>query len=255
MPAPVVAVRESLRRLGKLVRLLRTKAYRRALRRGVAAAIEHESVLAGMDVGCVIDVGAHHGQFAVMAHRLFPQADLLLFEPQAAAFQELAALFDGDTRVRMHQCALGSAQGTATLHQSARSDSSSLLPISPLQVDAFPGTQETGTVDVEVRRLSDIVDPVTLRRPILLKIDVQGYELRVLEGCGEALQRHVDYVYVECSMKEFYAGQPLAGKVIEFLQTRNFRLSCIGNPIVDRGGRLLQADMLFSRTKDSVSDA
>jgi len=69
------------------------------------------------------------------------------------------------------------------MHISQRDDSSSLLPITEAQNTLFPGTSEVSTQDVQVAPLNDFVAPQDLRPPALLKIDVQGYELAVLNGC------------------------------------------------------------------------
>jgi len=82
----------------------------------------------------------------------------------------------------------------------------------------------------------------------MLKLDVQGYELSALTGC-ESLLRHFDWVYCECSYVEFYAGQKLAGEVIEWLAARGFALDGIFNPACDERGQTVQADFLFMRKR------
>ena len=68
------------------------------------------------------------------------------------------------------------------MHVSAREDSSSLLPVGEGQVSAFPGTDEVGTTNVEVRTLDSVMANRDLEKPALLKVDVQGFELPVLRG-------------------------------------------------------------------------
>ncbi len=63
-------------RIRKLSRILRCKPYRRALRRGVAASTEHERLLRLLDCRTIVDIGAHRGQFALVAHTLIPRARL-----------------------------------------------------------------------------------------------------------------------------------------------------------------------------------
>ncbi|THD09562.1 hypothetical protein [Metallibacterium scheffleri] len=50
----------------------------------------------------------------------------------------------------LHACAVGERAGMASMHVSARDDSSSLLPIGSEQTRIFPGTQEAGHAAVEV---------------------------------------------------------------------------------------------------------
>jgi predicted RNA methylase len=72
-------------KLRKLTRLVGVPLYRRGLRFGVAAAIEHDAVLGRIDVNTIIDVGANTGQFALVARRHFAAAQILSFEPLAEA--------------------------------------------------------------------------------------------------------------------------------------------------------------------------
>jgi len=65
-----------------------------------------------------------------------------------------------------------------------------------------------------------------IRDPALLKLDVQGFELSALQGCGRLLERF-RYVYVEASFIELYVGQALATEVIGFLFSRGFNLMCV----------------------------
>jgi len=88
-----------------------------------------------------------------------------------------------------------------------------------------------------------------LVRPCLRKIDVQGYELDVLNGAGAVLDS-VDQILVECSFTELYLGQRLAGDIVCHLLERDFEFAGLYNPAYDRTQspkHLLQADLLFSK--------
>ncbi|EQD33523.1 methyltransferase, FkbM family, partial [mine drainage metagenome] len=117
-------------------------------------------------------------------------------------------VFARHARVTLPACAVGERAGTASMHVSARDDSSSLLPIGREQTRIFPGTQEAGRAAVEVRRLEDGLQRADIAAPALLKLDVQGYELQALRGC-ETLLDAFAWVYCECSFVELYEGQAL----------------------------------------------
>ena len=233
-------------RIKKLRRILPVAAFRSALRRGVAATVDHADALRPLGIGSVIDVGANHGQFALLARHLWPDAKIVGFEPIPAAATRFKALFAGDTLVRLIPLALGNAGGEADFHLSRRADSSSLLAITGRQTAMFPGTEETATIRVRIARLDSCLFAAELPGPVLLKIDVQGAELGVLEGCG-ALLDHIDHVYCECSFIELYEGQALADQVIRFLDARGLALVGVHNLVHDREGRAVQGDFLFCR--------
>ena len=235
-----------MNKLRKLAACLVRPAYWKGLAHGVAAGVEHEKVLKDLALRTIIDVGANKGQFALVARRLFPEARLVCFEPLTYAANRFRNVFAGDRLAVLEEMALGAEPGNATLHISARDDSSSLLPITDLQVRVFPGTAEKATGRVAIGRLSDVISDEELSPPALLKLDVQGYELRVLEGAGTRLDCFA-FVYVECSFQEFYEGQPLASDVEAFLSDRGFSIAGKYNPTFDSSGHAAQADFLFLR--------
>jgi FkbM family methyltransferase len=239
-------VRNFFRRALKLARLLRYRRFRRGLRFGVAASLENLPVLRGLPVGSVIDAGANVGQFTLLMRELHPDAVIHAFEPLDASAHIFSRLFDGNPDIHLYRCALGAVETMAALHVSRRPDNSSLLPIGRGQTEFAPGTGEVATVDVPVRRLDAALAGQPLPRPTLLKIDVQGSELAVLEG-AERLLPIIDYVYVEVSFTPLYEGQPLADRVMAHLHDRGFRLVGIGGVSHDRQDRVVQADLLLSR--------
>ena len=238
------AKRRPLRKPRKLMRLLRTPRYRRALRHGVAAAIEHDEVAFQHRFRTVIDVGGHTGQFALFAAERFPEARILCVEPLAEGRQAIERVLDGSVEILPY--AAGQEASRAQLHVSRASDSSSLLPITDNYTSAWAGTEEVATVEVDVRPLDDVLPAESLARPVLLKIDVQGGEGDVLRGARRVLEV-VDEVYVECSFVEFYEGQVLADEVVELLRAAGLRLTGVYGVVHDRNGRTLQSDLLFSR--------
>lgn len=227
------------------MRLLRVLRYRRALlRRRVAAAIELASVPLP-NAATVLDVGANRGQFALVALERFPSASVHSLEPLPRAFATLEALAREEPRLRVHRVAAGAEAATATLHVSGRDDSSSLLPITERQVAFAPGSRERGRIDVDVRTLDEMAG-TTLLRPLVIKIDVQGGELEVLQGATRTLES-TDALLIECSFVELYTGQALAHEVIAHLAQRGFRLAGVHDPEYGPEGRCIQADLLFER--------
>ena len=79
----------------------------------------------------------------------------------------------------------------------------------------------------------------------LLKVDVQGYELDVLIGSEDILDKF-SYLYIECSFVELYEGQALAGEIISWLNQREFALSSIHNIYYEKDGNAVQGDFLFT---------
>ncbi|MGI9501565.1 MAG: FkbM family methyltransferase, partial [Geminicoccaceae bacterium] len=118
----------------------------------------------------------------------------------------------------------------------------------------FAHTVEVGTEIVKAFRLSEFFDLDQIKRPALLKIDVQGGEYDVLLGSEELLPAF-DWIYVECSEIELYEGQALRKDVQAWLEKRGYDVEAIGPTTIHRG-ELVQMDMLFARASaDSAAYA
>lgn len=238
------------RKLVKLLRLLPNAVYRRGLRHGVGAAIEHRRLIGSLSLATVVDVGANVGQFSLLVRALHPEAGIIAFEPLPDAAARYRQVFEGDNRATLHEAAIAPEQGSATMHVSASADSSSLLPISDRQSELFPGTEEVGTTDVDVGPLDSFVTSDDVRAPAMLKIDVQGFELEVLRGSAALLPAFA-YVYVEASFEALYEDQALFADVAAFLEAQGYEEVGRYNLSYTPDGAPIQADFLFRRISET----
>ena len=88
-------------------------------------------------------------------------------------------------------------------HVNSYSQSSSALRLTEDHRTAFPNEKETAATTVEASTLDRIFELIDLAPPVLLKLDVQGYEAKVLLGGVKTLKR-VDYVVLEASLRPMY---------------------------------------------------
>jgi FkbM family methyltransferase len=199
------------------------------------------------EIATVLDVGAHQGRFAFAMRRFLPEAQIYSFEPQSDCFRKLNQRLGKDRRFQAFEVALGESQGSTVFFRCEYSESSSILPMSSLHKAAFPWASRNTTETVTMNKLDNYLPQLRLAPKVLLKIDVQGYEDKVLLG-GLKLLDSVDYLLIEVSFKPVYSGQFLFGDIYKMLIERNFRL--IGNfePLLSPlDGSFLQSDMLFGR--------
>ena len=238
---------EGLRKAKKLAVLARSSDFRRGLRLGTAAAVEHRDLPLLKSAATVIDVGAHKGQFALLARHRYPAASLHCFEPLPEPRNRLTKLFGSDHDVQIHPVAASDEAGAASMHVSKLDDSSSLLPIGDRYVASFPGTEEGSRADVQVARIDEVRDGVDIARPALMKVDVQGAELEALRGAERTLGS-VDQLLIEVSFMELYEGQTLASGVVTYLLQAGFELTGTFNIKKNRLGQCIQADFIFDRT-------
>jgi FkbM family methyltransferase len=197
----------------------------------------------------VVDVGAHVGLFSAAIKELCPGASLHAFEPQESCFALLSNRLRRYSNSWASKVAVGERAGEVRFYANAFSPSSSVLPMAQRHVEAFPNTRVAEPTTVQMRTLDEMLAGVELRANVLMKIDVQGYELQVLRGGAQILER-TDYVLVEMSLVELYKGQPLFREVTEWLWARNFDIAGALPPLVaPNDGSFLQIDVLFRRRR------
>lgn len=237
-PRPIDWVRSLLRRFG--VDLVRYDHVH-------APPLRRKRLLADQAIDLVLDVGANVGQFAGRMRELGYAGRLVSFEPQRAAFAELSRISAADSRWECRPLALGDKDGEATIHLSANSWSSSLLPIGERHVASAPDSAYAGEETVPVRRLDAIEGLVTGNERIYLKLDTQGFELPVLVG-AQGILPHVKVIETELSLVSLYEGQALLPEVIAHLQGAGYDLVALDPAFVEaRTGHVLQMDGIFVR--------
>ena len=195
----------------------------------------------------VIDAGAHEGWFLHSWKDWCPQAEIHAFEPAIEAYEKSVELYGGDPSLHFNNAGLGRARGTLELNvlESSRVSNSFLKPREETwrEIDYHTGAITTRKVDVIT--LDEYAAPIA--SVYLLKIDVQGFELEVLEGAKETLRR-TDYVFVEAAIRPLYEGAPRFTHVHDFLDAHGFHL--IAMRAWHRGNRtLVETDMLFRRNE------
>ena len=235
--------------LVKLAESLMCQLDRKAIIHGVATSREHRRYLQSVPkLNSVMDIGANNGQFILEVLKWHAPEKILAFEPMPESCDILRRVFNNVPPITVYQYALGEHNASENLHVLPDSPSSSLLTPTQLQLNRTPGwssSSPTRPKPVSVRRLDELICERDLPQPCLCKIDVQGYEERVLRGFGNLIE-HVDYLVVELSFTNYYHGNALASRCIDILHTKNFALTGVHDMHIVRGA-CLQGDFTFSR--------
>jgi FkbM family methyltransferase len=237
-------MRRAFRRLIKGGAIAANRRFWRAAAIGVAAGIENELFLRTQRFDTLIDVGANKGQFALVARARRPDAWILSFEPVAEAVAKFETVFKGDPRTELFRCAVGSDVGTASIRIPANNGEATLVV--PLQ-------DVVRTDTVPITTLDQALGSRALAKPILLKLDVQGFELEVLKG-AQATLLQIDDLYVEVAFQSLAPRHPTAHEIILWLNERGFEVAGVYNP-VSAGTVNFGADIHFRRTGSPVSNA
>lgn len=202
----------------------------------------------GVSKPVMLDIGANTGQSARQFLRVSPDAEVHSFEPSVDAFREMVSSVKSPG-FHAYNIAIGDVDGVTAFHQFAQSQTASCLPAAPGTGAYAPYlVNSAGTLEVPVRRLDTLLPSLGIAGAIdYMKIDVQGYEDRVLRGATDTLAR-TRFVMVEANFNAVYAGSCLVDTLCHLLYVRGFRLrGTVGYLLGEDIDELLSADFLFER--------
>lgn len=152
--------------------------------------------------GICLDIGAHVGLWAMWLTRAFEQVHS--FEP-VPAFADIYPFNVDMAASTLHRFALGREEGTVSISVPEDMTGNSHIAIPGKAPDRRDGT---GPVDtwhgVPMRSL----DSFGFEGVDFIKIDVEGYELPVIEGGRETIQRCKPNMVVEQKGNEVSYGEP-----------------------------------------------
>jgi FkbM family methyltransferase len=197
-------------------------------------------------IGTVLDVGANEGQFIKVARALFPEARVLAFEPNPRVIHRLQDLLSSSGKDAVFPIACGRETATKPLHLATFGPATSLLHPTSLRIPDFPAVETKESISVQVERLDRLVSGHgSAPKPYLLKIDVQGFELEVLQGTF-GIMPDIAAIVCEVNLVPFYEGQASFEDIYAFMRQHDFKLADIAEPIrAPDNGEILYFDVAF----------
>lgn len=193
----------------------------------------------------VLDIGGFVGNWTRMCKDVWPDAQVCIFEPQPdkqAGLQALARQLPG---IVLRSDLLSDVAGKEMTFSLAQSGSSSMPLLD--QPDAPKILLRTQT-------LSAAVAGTAFAKPDLVKVDVQGAELAVLEGGREVLAA-AEVVLLEIALVEEYGGGPLFAEVIAYMAAQGFRVHDICTIFRNAASQSMnEADVIFVREGSPLLD-
>jgi FkbM family methyltransferase len=182
----------------------------------------------GGEIRCVFDVGANVGQSAALFSDAFPAATVHSFEPDPESYRQLQGIAASYPRVSTINAAVGEREGDATFYVNEFRQTNSLLKAVDNAGQFLVGSHGLDVrseVRVRVITLDRYCTDHRIERIDLLKLDTQGYELKVLDGASGLLERQaVPLIYLEVGFVPLYQDQPMFPQVYQYLYDRGYRL-------------------------------
>ena len=193
----------------------------------------------GFEPATVIDVGVAYGTPEL--YDAFPGARFLLVDPLEEYAEAIGLLTRRLAHAEWVQAAAGPEPGTIEMNVHQAPALSSTLGHWKGQDDG--GRPRT----VPVVRIDDLVAERDLPAPFAIKADVEGAELRVLDGAAKTLER-TELVLLEVNFFQFLPGQPEFPDVVAYMRERGFvPYDFYGGHLRPLDGALAQTNVAFVR--------
>jgi FkbM family methyltransferase len=181
----------------KFEKFTNSKVYRNSLPKGTDLCHDLRK-LTLLPINEVWDVGAHRGETTRYFANEFPQATIRSFEPISENYDLLLQNCKKLENHNAHNFALGNEntktkiylQGASVIH-SLREDLNK------------PSGEHSKSEDIEVKTIDYLLQKFSCKNIDLLKIDVEGYEIKVLEGaCKSLAEKKISFIYLETGLDD-----------------------------------------------------
>ena len=199
-------------------------------------------VLPNLEITTIFDIGANVGDTVDEVLREFPRASVHAFEPVGATFAKLSSRYASNARVKCHDYALGSVEGSVTITARGTATGNRIVT-------------EAGDMPVEnviVRAGDNVLAELGVTKVSFMKIDTEGFDLETLKGFEKSLSyQNVDVFQVEVGMGPQNTKHIPLSVVNEFAVRSGYWLFKLYNQVQEKKGKPVarRADAVF------ISDA
>jgi FkbM family methyltransferase len=216
-------VRRYLLRRGFLKRVgFRLRHYQRTLTKDLLTDIA--DLLKGRDVKTILDVGANVGFMTFQFQRRFPGAQIHCFEPNPNVYRILETSYSGDANIHCHPVGIGDVSGELNFNINANSGTSSFLSPTPYHL-AHQAHHILASQVIPIITLDNFARDSGIEHIDILKLDIEGYELKALQGAARLLAcQSIDLIYTEVNIVRSYEGQVLFHELTTFLEAHEYFL-------------------------------
>ena len=165
--------------------------------------------LKNLDIDKIIDIGAHEGRFLEKMLKIEKINSFYAFEPQKDIFDSLSKKFSKNDKITLLNYALGKEIANKKLQINKLSMTSSLAEVNEeslyFKLKNFLTGSKSNFIDeyeVQTNTIDNVFKDISLKKT-LLKIDVEGFEMNVIQGSLIKLNE-IPYIIIENQFGNHY---------------------------------------------------
>ena len=194
----------------------------------------------------IIDVGCGYGEWFLKANYFFKDSNFLLFDADKKNSKDLQKIKKNFSNVDCKICLLSNKVDNINFFNMGYGSSVyEENTTHPRSLELLTST----TLDIELSNFK------FLTKNNLIKLDVQGSELDILNGLNQKI-KNFEIIILETSIQQYNKNSPLFLDVINFMDKNNFRLFDIFDTkrLGGFNSYLVQCDCLFIRKDSTLFD-
>lgn len=201
----------------------------------------------GFSPKVILDIGANAGEWSRVAAGIFGTARILMIDGDPENEPSLHnAVREIGARSSYVLCLLGAEKKDAVTfyRPEAGTTGSSVLP----EMTSY----DKEAIRLRMDTLDSLMESAGPETPVLMKLDVQGFELEILKGGKKALGA-AEVVIMEASLLQYNEGAPLFADVVAFMRDEGFEVyDFCGQNRRESDHALFQTDVVFARRESGL---
>ena len=204
-------------------------------------------LLPDFDTKLIVDAGASIGETSKQLSKFFPKAKIYAIEPFPPFFKTLSCLQKDKYNISAHKIALSDFNRTSKLNINKSEGTNSLLDSKFEYSEVFDNLlKKEDQIEVICTTLDSFTEENKIEFLDIIKLDLQGYESKALEGASNFLKNHkVGVILCEIIFEDIYKGQSNPFELINYLvKKHSFEFFNIYQKIYHKG-KLIQADAIL----------
>ncbi|QKQ75876.1 FkbM family methyltransferase [Nostoc sp. TCL240-02] len=190
----------------------------------------------------IFDCGAHRGETAIDFRKKFPSAQIYSFEPVKNNFEHLKKNVEKYPEIYCYNFALGDKEETVDIRLQSDSQTHSLN-------NRLLVKEEKNSEVIKVVTIDDFLSSSNILSIDLLKIDTEGYEVKVLQGAKQSLASNkINFILAESTILENDNCHTNLALINDYLKVYGYQITAIYDQVIWKNpSRLSYFNVLFSR--------